>query len=135
MQTGGMDLIQLNYRDAKPICEQIEDGMCRLILSHSLGAGERIPSVREMASRLAINPNTIKKAYQKLEAEGYIYTVEGEGTFVAAVDKADEQTKKIRNEDLMDRFDEIVEELLYLSVDKRNLKQRIEQLAEGGAEE
>ncbi len=135
MQTGGMDLIQLNYRDAKPICEQIEDGMRRLILSHSLGAGERIPSVREMASRLAINPNTIKKAYQKLEAEGYIYTVEGEGTFVAVLDKADEQTKKIRNEDLMDRFDEIVEELLYLSVDKRNLKQRIEQLAEGGAEE
>ena len=128
-------MIQVNYRDAKPIYEQIVEGVRRLVVTEVIRPDEKLPSVRELASKLAINPNTIKKAYQKLETEGYIYTVEGEGTFVAVLDKADEQTKKIRNEDLMDRFDEIVEELLYLSVDKRNLKQRIEQLAEGGAEE
>ena len=59
-------MIQLNYRDSKPIYEQIRDGFRRLILSDSLSANEQLPSVRELASRLAINPNTIQKAYRAL---------------------------------------------------------------------
>ena len=65
-------MIQLNYRDSKPIYEQIKDGMRRLIVSNSFSADEKIPSVREMASSLAINPNTIQKAYRDLEGEGYL---------------------------------------------------------------
>lgn len=68
-------MIQLNYRDAKPIYEQIKDGLRKLVITNSLIANEKLPSVREMASKLAINPNTIQKAYRELEAEGYVYTV------------------------------------------------------------
>ena len=55
-------MIQLNYRDAKPIYEQIKDGLRKLVITNSLIANEKLPSVREMASKLAINPNTIQKA-------------------------------------------------------------------------
>ena len=76
---GGYDLIQLNYRDSKPIYEQIKDGFRKLIITNSLSANEKLPSVRELASGLAINPNTIQKAYRDLESEGYTYTVAGKG--------------------------------------------------------
>ena len=76
-------MIQLNYRDAKPIYEQIKDGLKHLLLSGAVAAGEKLPSVRELASSLAINPNTIQRAYKELENEGYIYSVSGKGTFAA----------------------------------------------------
>ena len=59
-------MIQLNYRDAKPIYEQIKDGLRKLVITNSLIANEKLPSVREMASKLAINPNTIQKAYRDM---------------------------------------------------------------------
>ena len=59
VQMGGYDLIQLNYRDSKPIYEQIKDGFRKLIITNSLSANEKLPSVRELASGLAINPNTV----------------------------------------------------------------------------
>lgn len=121
-------MIQLNYREAKPIYEQIKDGLRRLVISNSFLPNEKLPSVRGLASRLAINPNTIQKAYRELETEGYIYTVSGKGTYVAAR----EEVQETRNEELLEAFDEIVTELLYLSIDHTKLTERIEQLAEGG---
>ena len=88
----------------------------------------KLPSVREMASKLAINPNTIQKAYRELEAEGYVYTVAGKGTFVAER----KEVLCVRNEELMKEFDEVVTELLFLATDGDSLKTRIEQLAKGG---
>lgn len=121
-------MIQLNYRDAKPIYEQIKDGLRKLVISNSLMANEKLPSVRELASKLAINPNTIQKAYKELEMEGYIYTVAGKGTFVAERDGMSD----IRNEELLEEFDEVVTELLFLSADEESLKLRISELAKGG---
>lgn len=72
-------MLELNYRDARPIYEQIKDGLRRLILSDVIRQDEKLPSVRELASQLAINPNTIQKAYRELEQEGYVYTVSGRG--------------------------------------------------------
>ena len=63
-------MIQLNYRDSRPIYEQIRDGLKRLIITGAVGTDERLPSVRELASQLAINPNTIAKAFKELEQEG-----------------------------------------------------------------
>lgn len=121
-------MIQLNYRDAKPIYEQIKDGLRKLVITNSLIANEKLPSVREMASKLAINPNTIQKAYRELEAEGYVYNVAGKGTFVAER----KEVLGVRNEELMKEFDEVVTELLFLATDEDSLKTRIEQLAKGG---
>ena len=64
-------MITLNYRDARPIYEQVRDGLRRLIVSGAIADGEKLPSVRALASQLAINPNTIQRAYSELESEGY----------------------------------------------------------------
>ena len=78
-------MIQLNYRDAKPIYEQIKDGLRKLVITNSLIANEKLPSVREMASKLAINPNTIQRAYREMEAMGLIQTIPGKGCFVCSI--------------------------------------------------
>jgi GntR family transcriptional regulator len=121
-------MIQLNYRDSKPIYEQIKDGLRRLVVSGAVKKDEKLPSVRELATSLSINPNTIQKAYRELEQEGYIYTIAGKGSYAA--EKADVASG--RNEELMKEFDEIVKELLYLYEDKDFLIKRIEELAKGG---
>ena len=76
-------MIVLNTRDPKPIYEQITDNFRRLIASGGIAPGERLPSVRELATRLTINPNTIQRAYRQLEQEGYIVSLPGKGCFAA----------------------------------------------------
>ena len=76
-------MISINYRDSKPIYLQIKDALRRLILTGTLPAGCKLPSVRSLASSLAINPNTIQRAYRELEAEGYIFSIAGKGSFAA----------------------------------------------------
>ena len=74
-------MIRLDYRDASPIYEQIKNGLKRLMVSGAMKKGDKLPSVRALATELAINPNTIQKAYTELENEGYIYSVPGRGSF------------------------------------------------------
>ncbi len=121
-------MIQLNYRDARPIYEQIKAGLRRLIVSKAIATDDRLPSVREMAASLAINPNTIQRAYRELEKEGYVYTISGKGTFAAPCQAVSDD----RMEELLHRFDDNVLELFYMSVASDTLKGRIEKLKEGG---
>lgn len=72
-------MLSLDYRDARPIYEQVRDGLRRLVVTGALVQGEKLPSVRSMASSLAINPNTIQRAYEALEAEGYCTRCRGRG--------------------------------------------------------
>ena len=76
-------MIQINYNDSRPIYEKVRDSLQRLILSGALPEDSRLPSVRELAVSLTINPNTIQRAYRELEQEGYIVSVPGKGSFVA----------------------------------------------------
>lgn len=77
-------MIQLDYSSSKSIYLQIKDNIKRLILSGSLQENEPLPSVRTLASSLAINVNTVLRAYRELEAEGYIYSVQGKGNFISS---------------------------------------------------
>ena len=79
-------MIVIDYQDRRPIYEQIVEKFQMLILKGVLEQGEQMPSVRKLAMDLAINPNTIQKAYSMLEQQGYIYPVKGRGNFVS--DKA-----------------------------------------------
>ena len=88
-------MIRLDYRDARPIYEQVRDGLRSLMVTGVLAAGEKLPSVRSLATELAINPNTIQRAYSQLETEGYVYTVSGRGTFVCEVREQKEQAESI----------------------------------------
>ena len=105
-------MLNLDYRDARPIYEQIKDGLRRLIVQGALRPDEKLPSVRSMATELAINPNTIQRAYGELETEGYIYSVPGKGSFAAAVS----EPLALRRAELQRRLSEIIQELRYLNV-------------------
>ena len=78
-------MLHLNYRDPRPIYEQIRTQLQKLILSGAMPPGEKLPSVRDLAAQLAINPNTIQRAYRELESTGYILSIAGKGSFVAEV--------------------------------------------------
>lgn len=121
-------MIQLNYRDSRPIYEQIKDGIKQLIYTEVLCADDKLPSVRELASKLAINPNTISRAYKELEQEGVIYTLSGKGTFINGEFRGKEEKTK----ELLAQFDEIAKELMQFEVSKEELKDRIQTLAKGG---
>ena len=121
-------MLQLNYRDSKPIYEQVKDGFRKLILSGTLATGEQLPSVRELAAQLAINPNTIQRAYRELESDGFIYSIPGKGSFAAALSDVSDRRKA----ELLQSFDETAAELLRLGIPQENLMDRIQQLPEGG---
>ncbi len=80
-------MIKIDNNSSKAIYEQIYDEMTRLILSKALKPDEKLPSVRELAAMIKINPNTIQKAYKSLEEDNYIYTVKGKGNFVKNADE------------------------------------------------
>ena len=73
--------MKLDYTDHRPIYEQIKDQTRELILNKALEEHQQLPSVRELASQLTINPNTIQRAYKELEREGYIYSMKAKGLF------------------------------------------------------
>ncbi len=110
-------MISLNYRDSRPIYEQIKDGLRKLIVTGALGPDERLPSVRALATQLSINPNTIQRAYNELEGEGYIYSVPGKGSFASGSAGADEA----RRQELLARARELLVELKYLGVPEADL--------------
>mgnify|MGYP005967618675 CR=1 FL=1 len=119
-------MISLNYRDSRPIYEQIRDGLRKLIVTGALSADEKLPSVRALAAQLAINPNTIQRAYNELEGEGYIYSVPGKGSFVSPDRSADLQ----RQLELTEKFREIAAELRYLGVGQEELLALIKEVAD-----
>ena len=111
-------IINIDLKNPKPIFEQVKDGFKNLIIIGVLSSDEKIPSVREMAQELAINPNTIQKAYRELEAEGYVYQVVGKGTFVAKVEPGENQ---VRIAELMLKVEDLSRELIYLGVAKAEI--------------
>ncbi len=76
-------MISIDYQSRTPLYEQIVERFQRLILKGILEPGSQMPSVRTLAIKLSINPNTIQKAYTLLEQQGYIYPVKGRGNFIA----------------------------------------------------
>ena len=114
-------MLNLDYRDARPIYEQVRDNLRRLMVSGAIQEGEKLPSVRSLASNLAINPNTIQRAYESLEAEGYVYSIPGKGSFAAPRTVVDEE----RRDRLLGQFDSLTAELLYLGVTRDRLIARI----------
>ena len=115
-------MVMLNYRDARPIYSQIVDGLRQQITAGILRPGDRLPSVRELASQLAINPNTIQRAYRELEAGGWVETQAGRGCFVRG-QGAGEATE------LLNTFDRTVAALRAMGIDAETLMARLQ---EGG---
>lgn len=94
-------MLGIDYRDGRPIYEQVIDGIEQMVVHGVLGPDSQLPSVRQMAAELSINPNTIQRAYSELESRGVIYSVKGKGNFVAP----DGSTLRLR------RLDEIGQQI------------------------
>ena len=117
-------MVHLDYRDARPIHRQISEGLREQILAGVLREGDKLPSVRELATQLTINPNTIQRAYRELEAEGWIASVAGKGCFVCELPNRDSDRQP-----LLSSFDQAVAGLLALGMTRQELMER---LAQGG---
>lgn len=121
-------MISLNYRDPRPIYEQIVDSVRRLVISGAMAPDDKLPSVRDLASQLAINPNTIARSYRELEAEGWIYSISGRGSYIAQRSEVEDS----RRQDLLKQFDATGRELLFLGSSLGELTARLAKLNEGG---
>ena len=110
-------MIILDYQDRRPIYEQVTEKFRILIYQGVLPPGERLPSVRQMAMELSINPNTIQRAYMTLEQEGLIYPVKGKGNFVADTSSIQKKSRQ----DYCREFQELVRKGRKLGISEKNL--------------
>ena len=119
-------MISLNYRDARPIYEQVRDGLRHLIISGAIEADEKLPSVRALAATLSINPNTIQRAYNELENEGFIYSVPGKGSFASGDVRPDDGRKR----QAVEQVRELLAELKYLGLSEAEAQQLVKEVYE-----
>ena len=115
-------MIILDYKDRRPIYEQVAEKLEELMLLGVLGENEPLPSVRSLAMELSINPNTIQRAYAELERQGYIYSIKGKGSFVAENSVMKEKRKK----DLLIQVSEVIDEAIRLGISGEEIKNMVE---------
>ncbi len=96
----------IDFRDARPIYEQIAAHYERLILAGVLETDEQLPSVRSLSVELSTNPNTVQKAFSRLEHDGYIYSVKGRGNFV----KGKEDLVSMKKEEIVSQIAKLLKE-------------------------
>lgn len=114
-------MLHLDYRDIRPLYAQITDEIRQQISGGVLVQGDKLPSVRELAVELSINPNTIQRAYRQLEMDGWIATVPGKGCFVCGCPMGDPQ-EELR---LLNALEETAKKLLAMGYTRQELAQRI----------
>lgn len=114
-------MFSINYRDSRPVYEQIKAFFINQMLLGLIKKDDKLPSVREMATELAINPNTIQRAYRELEAEGFIYSVPGTGSFAEDVTKLAE----VRKNQTYRKIKELLKELADYGTGKNECEQML----------
>ena len=114
-------MIILDYKDRRPIYEQVAEKLEELMLLGILGENEPLPSVRSLAMELSINPNTIQRAYAELERQGYIYTVKGKGSLAE-----NSVMKEKRKKDLLIQVSEVIDEAIRLGISGEEIKNMVE---------
>ena len=118
-------MFQLDFGDHRPLYEQIKEKFKELIISGAMTENDKIPSVRELAATLAINPNTIQKAYKDLENEGYIYSQRARGSFVAPQSSIARQEQTGR---MLSELEELLQKMKFCGVEKRMALDAVEQI-------
>ena len=121
-------MIILDYRDRRPIYEQVVERFQELMVSGVMEQDSQMPSVRSLAMDLSINPNTIQRAYAELERKGYIYSVKGKGSFVAD-NSIIKDTKKAA---LLKKQEEVAAEAVLLKMDRKKLHDIIDEVYDRG---
>ncbi len=117
-------MITIDYKDPRPLYEQVADKMKNLIIKGILESDSKMPSVRSLAQELSINPNTIQKAYEKLEQMGYLYVIKGRGNFVSY----QEDLLRVRKKELLEELGRLVKEIVEYGVTKEEIRKYLEEL-------
>jgi len=113
--------IRIDNASGRPVYQQIIDQVKRDIALGRLTRDEKLPTVRQLAGRLVINPNTIAKAYRQLEQEGIIVTKPGAGAFVASLDS--NLSRAVRKRIVCEELERIAVEAFHMQIDKPTLLQ------------
>ena len=111
-------MFDIDLRSRDPIYQQLVDKFKQLIMNQILEPDEKLPSVRQLAEELTVNPNTIQKAYRQLEQESFIYSVKGRGSFVQVLES---HVTNEKIEDIRTGFEQLVKEALFLGVEETTL--------------
>jgi len=112
-------MFELDTRSRKPIYEQLVDKLKELIINEVLKPDEQLPSVRQLAQELTINPNTIQKAYRELENQGFIYSQKGKGSFVNPQHGAMDETKR---KSIMEEIEKLIRRRFQFKVTRHELR-------------
>lgn len=124
----GYIMISIDYQDKRPLYEQVVEKIETLIVNGILPKDEKLPSVRNLAIELSINPNTIQRAYTVLEQSGFIYTVKGRGNFVSNRDNWIGNEKS----DMMSALKSDIKKAISLGITRKEVETVIEQIYEEG---
>lgn len=124
-------MLQLNYKSGVPICDQIVNGFIRMKALGLSKGGDQLPSVRQLAVELCVNPNTLQKAYRMLESAGVIYSVKGKGSFFSDDAAADMAVMKAAKKD----FRAAVQSAVELGMTKTELQEIVDEVLEKGEAE
>lgn len=121
-------MIHLDYKDSRPIYEQVADRLKELMILGILEEDSQMPSVRSLATELSINPNTIQRAYAELERNGFLYSVKGRGSFVGSIGKLREQKQR----ELEEKIGALAKEAKSLGMDEETFVRMAKKQYEGG---
>lgn len=120
--------IILNHSSMVPIYEQLMEQIKSDIIQSVLSEGEALPSVRTLAGELRISALTVKKAYDRLEEEGFVTTVHGKGTYVSASDK--QLAMETRRRMVEEEFDNAIDRALSVGMEKEEITELVQLLLE-----
>ena len=120
-------MILIDYKSRKPIYEQIIENMKQLVVSGVLQRDDQVPSVRQLAQELAINPNTIQKAYAELERQGVIYSLKGRGSFVGS---SLQELRTVQQKELLEQLEALSTDLYRLQVPQEEVCAVVQQVYE-----
>jgi len=112
-------MITLNYRDARPCAGAGRAGRRRWASPGRVADGDKLPSVRALATQLAINPNTIQRAYNELEANGYCCSVPGKGCFAVHTYRAQDDARRLS---LEHQLKELLQELRAMGASEEDIQ-------------
>lgn len=119
-------MFQIDLRNRMPLYEQIVENYKQLIINKVLKTNDKMPSVRDLAKELTVNPNTIQKAYRELEYQGYIYTVKGIGTFISGDFQKTFDNEKAH--ELKETLKSALLELLFIGFPEKDLKDYLDEI-------
>lgn len=120
-------MIIIDYKDRRPIYEQIIERFQDLIVKGILKPDSQLPSVRNLAMELSINPNTIQRAYMELERQGFIYSIKGRGSFVSF----NEELLALKQKEAMEKLQKAVEAAKSVKIAEEEIQKSVKKIYHG----